>query len=65
MEEERNISAKQLLTETVDLLNEISVPVRYAYQIARPLSVAVQNIQACIDAMADEPAAEEGGEENV
>ena len=55
MEEKNEISARELLNETIRILEEISVPVKYALQISRPMSVAIQNIQACVNAMPDEP----------
>lgn len=60
---EEKIGAVELLAMTVDMLEEISVPMRYALQIARPMSAAIENIRQVIDAMSEENP--EGGEENV
>ena len=60
---EEKIGAVELLAMTVDMLEEISVPMRYALQIARPMSAAIENIRRVIDAMSEENP--EGGEENV
>ena len=48
---EEKIGAVELLAMTVDMLEEISVPMRYALQIARPMSAAIENIRQVIDAM--------------
>lgn len=53
------ISAKELLEITVNMIKEISVPVALAEQIARPLCNAVANIEAVISALPKE------GDENV
>ena len=60
---EEKIGAVELLAMAVDMLEEISVPMRYALQIARPMSAAIENIRQVIDAMSEENP--EGGEENV
>ena len=47
------ISMKELLRRTVDLIGAIEVPVRYGEQIARPLCEAVANIEQCIAVIPD------------
>ena len=51
MDEE--ISVKEALERIVRSLEEISVPVKYALQIARPLNDAVAHLYDCIAAMAE------------
>ena len=55
--EEGKMTIKELLQLTADELEGISIPVKYADQISRPIYQAVCNIRRCIDAM--EEAAEE------
>ena len=52
MEEE--VSVKELLQRTVDLISDIVVPVKYADMIARPLCQVVANIEAVISAIPKE-----------
>ena len=54
--EENKISIADLLQMTVDELEGISIPVKYADQISRPIYQAVLNIRSCIEAMTAEPA---------
>ena len=65
--EEKNMSIREALQVTVQLIEEISVPVSMADRIARPLCQAVANIRAVIDAISeaaeDEP--KEGEADNV
>jgi hypothetical protein len=49
--EEKNMSIREALQVTVQLIEEISVPVSMADRIARPLCQAVANIRAVIDAI--------------
>ena len=65
MEEYREVSVDELIQETVDMLLEISVPVKYAFQISRPLDQAVKNLQSCLAAFKKAPEKAEGGEDNV
>ena len=53
--ETKDMSAKEALTITKDLINGIQIPVALADQIARPLCQAVANIEAVIAAIKDEP----------
>lgn len=55
--EEKNMSIREALQVTVELIEEISVPVSMADRIARPLCQAVANLRAVIDAIPE--AAEE------
>ena len=65
--EEKNMSIREALQVTVQLIEEISVPVSLADRIARPLCQAVANLRAVIDAIPeaaeDEP--KEGEADNV
>jgi len=49
--ETKDMSAREALTITKDLINGIQVPVALADQIARPLCQAVANLRAVIDAI--------------
>jgi len=49
--EEKNMSIREALQVTVQLIEEISVPVSMADRIARPLCQAVANLRAVIDAI--------------
>ena len=49
MDEE--ITVTEALERIVGTLEEINVPVKYALQIARPLSDAVSRLRDCIAAM--------------
>ena len=64
---ENEVSAKEMLQMTVDLITGIQVPVSLADQIARPLCGAVANILAVIDVINDAPKENksEDGDENV
>lgn len=57
--EEKDVSIREALQVTVQLIEEISVPVSMADRIARPLCQAVANLRAVIDvipeAAEDEP----------
>ena len=53
--ETKDMSAREALTITKDLINGIQVPVALADQIARPLCQAVANIDAVIAAIKEEP----------
>ena len=53
--ETKDMSAREALTITKDLINGIQVPVALAEQIARPLCQAVANIDAVIAAIKEEP----------
>jgi len=53
--ETKDMSAKEALTITKDLINGIQIPVALADQIARPLCQAVANIDAVIAAIKEEP----------
>lgn len=59
--EEGKMTIKELLQLTADELEGISIPVKFADQISRPIYQAACNIRRCIDAM--EEAAEEQEEE--
>ena len=48
------ISVKELLQQTADLIGDVVVPVKFADQIARPLCQAVVNIEAVISAIEKE-----------
>ena len=53
--ETKDMSAREALTITKDLINGIQIPVALADQIARPLCQAVANIDAVIAAIKEEP----------
>jgi len=53
--ETKDMSAREALTITKDLINGIQIPVALAEQIARPLCQAVANIDAVIAAIKEEP----------
>ena len=57
--EEKKVSIAEMLQMTVDELEGISIPVKYADQISRPIYQAVLKIRICIEAMAAEPAEEQ------
>lgn len=57
--DEQKITVKELLMQTVDELKAICVPVQYANDIARPIWIAVGNLQACIDAVQEAPEVKE------
>lgn len=57
--DEQKITLKELLMQTVDELNAICVPVQYANDIARPIWIAVSNLQSCIDAVQETPEVDE------
>lgn len=59
---ENEISVKEMLERTADLIGDIVVPVKYADQIARPLCQAVANINAVIAAFDKQ---EEGEKQDV
>ena len=65
--EEKDMSIREALQMTVQMIEEISVPVSMADRIARPLCQAVANLRAVIDAIQeaaeDEP--KEGETDNV
>lgn len=51
MDDLKEVSIKQLLEMTVDLIGNIEVPVMYGDKIARPLCIAISNIEQCIAAI--------------
>ena len=59
--ETKDMSVKEALQVTAELIENISVPVSMADRIARPLCQAVANLRAVIDAIPE--AAEEKTEE--
>ena len=60
------ISAEQLLADTIALIESINVPVKYALQIARPLSQAVDQLKMYAGALREpEEEKPEGGETDV
>lgn len=61
--ENEKISVKDMLKITVEEIEKITVPVKYADQISRPLCQAVYNLRTCISAMETEKNPEVG--ENV
>ena len=48
------ISIAELLQRTADLIGDLEIPVRIADQIARPLCMALANINQCIAALGKE-----------
>ena len=51
MEEMEEVSLEEMLARTINILNEIEVPMRYAERIAMPIWQAIGNLKTCIDAM--------------
>ena len=63
--EQKEYSVKEMLEMTLDVIQDIEVPLRYAMQISRPLTQAMENIKACINAIKDTPSeVENNGEGN-
>lgn len=46
------MTIKEVLEMVVKNLSEISVPVALTQQIAMPVSQAIENVKACLEAMA-------------
>ena len=53
--EQNAMSIRQVLEITRDALGGICVPVSLTQQIAEPIRRCAENIQLCLDAMAQEP----------
>jgi len=47
---EEQITVREMLKRTAELINGIRVPISYAEEIARPLAQAVAQIESCIRA---------------
>lgn len=62
--ETRELSIREILMMTIDSINSIIVPMKYADSIARPLCAAVASLEACVEAM-QEPEKTEEVNENV
>lgn len=63
--EEKKVSIAEMLQMTVDLIEGIQVPVRYADEISRPLCQAIGNLRGVMDAIiraAEEQEEEKDGE---
>lgn len=65
MNESKEMTARDVLENTLNELKAISVPVQYANEIARPIWNAVTSIQAILDAMQEAPEEAEEVKENV
>jgi hypothetical protein len=50
-QEKTALTISEALELTVDQLEAISVPVKYAQEIARPISAAVEQLRACLNAL--------------
>ena len=53
--EDNGMTVRQVLEITRDVLGGICVPVNLTQQIAEPIRRCAENIQLCLDAMAQEP----------
>ena len=50
MEEQAVMTVEDVLKICVDILGEISIPAKYAVQIAKPISGVIDNLKLCIEA---------------
>ena len=50
MEEQGTMTLVDVLKICVDMLGEISIPAKYAMQIAKPISNVIGNLNLCIEA---------------
>lgn len=64
----QQVTVKEVLQATIDILNGINIPVSMLDQIGNPIKVCANNLTECVKAIeAAEPKAEEeeSGEEQV
>lgn len=59
--EEKQMTLKECLQVTVQLIESITVPVKFSDQISRPLCQAVANLNSCIAAIPDVKEGDDNG----
>lgn len=48
---DEKIPLRDVLNSTANILEQISVPMSYMQQIANPISIAIKNLKACVEAI--------------